>query len=78
MSAYRTSLAVVNCLNLDSFPAHSRVVMKVSWIRSSLYRQVISAVIGGGGGTAQHTLPANQNAPVKVYTITRNLNLFVW
>ncbi len=77
MSAYRTSLAVVNWLNLDSFPAHSRVVMKVSWIRSSLYRQVISAVIGGGGGTAQHILPANQNAPVNVCTLARNFNRFI-
>ncbi len=53
--------------------------MKVSWKRTSLYRQVISAAIGGGGGgTAQHILPANQNAPVKVCTLTRTLNLFVW
>ncbi len=78
MRAYRTSLAIVNRLNIDPFPAHSRVVMKVSWIRTSLYRQVISAVIGGGGGgTAQHILPANQNAPVNVCTLARNFNRFI-
>ncbi len=77
MNAYRTSIAIVNMLNLDTFYHHTRVVMKVSWISTSLYRKV-SAVICGGCGAARHVLPANQKAPVKVCTLTRNLNLFVW
>ncbi len=75
MNTYRTSLAIVNRLNLDSFSHHTRVVMKVSWISTSLYRKV-SAVICGGCGAAQHILPANQKAHLNACTLTSNL--FVW
>ncbi len=66
-------------VEFNPFPAHTRVVIKVLWIRTSLNRQAISAVIGGGGGdgAVQHVLPASQNAPLKTCTLTRNLKLFV-